>query len=110
MTRLDAPPPWSLKTCPNCGWFVSLATHDLSCPCFDTRTRVAVGWICDDCDLVIGLVGLFTTWAAAISARQLELDVRAARYFSCGSAEETVSITTDHRRNVTTQSRRVGTE
>src|SRR2546428_9529361 len=76
--------------------------------CFDLRTRVVVAWICDNCDIVVGLVGLFTSWLDAISARQHKLDDRAASYFSDVSRNDFQSITSDCRRNVTTESRRHG--
>jgi hypothetical protein len=73
---------------------------------------VAVAWICDHCDVVVDLVGLFTSWPAAIYARQLELDDRAARYFSDSSRQrhQPVSISTDCRRTVTAEFRRHGTK
>jgi ABC-type branched-subunit amino acid transport system ATPase component len=86
--RVTAPsdaPPWAFEPCPGCGRPLALATHELTCPCFDHRTRVAVAWICDDCDLIFGAVGLFTTWSDAISARQRELDDRASLHLSDAS-------------------------
>jgi hypothetical protein len=41
-----------------------------------------VAWICDHCDLVVGLVGLFTSWTAAISAHQRELDRQGGHHLS----------------------------
>jgi hypothetical protein len=81
MTTLDEPP-WASQPCPACGRPVPLDTHELTCPCFSPRTRLAVAWICDRCNLVVGLVGLFTSWAAAVSARQRELDRRGARHIA----------------------------
>ncbi len=43
--------------------------------------------ICDHCDLVLDLLGLLTSWDAAISAHQRELD-RALRYFNAASDDE----------------------
>ncbi len=77
MTSLSDTPPWAFEPCTGCGRPLPLATHELTCPCFDPRTRIAVGWICDGCNLIVGMVGLFTTWVDAISARQRELDDRA---------------------------------
>ena len=57
-----------LPTLLRLGRAVSLAIHELTCPPCDTRTRVAVACICDPCDLVLELLGLFTSWDAAISA------------------------------------------
>jgi hypothetical protein len=108
MSRICDPPPWVFELCLGCGGAIPLATHELTCPCFDLRTRVAVAWICDNCDLFVGLVGLFTSWPDAISARQRELDHRAARYFSDVSRNQSQPITPDCRPNVTTESRRHG--
>ena len=82
MTTIFDPPPWAFELCLGCGRAVPLVAHELTCPCFDSRTRIAVAWICDDCDMVVDLVGLFTSWSAAIAARQGELDDRAARYLT----------------------------
>jgi hypothetical protein len=57
-----------------------------ACPQHDPRIRVAVAWICDDCNLVLGMVGLFTSWTAATYARQDEWDQRAAAYFDVASS------------------------
>ena len=45
-----------------------------------------MAWICEDCDMILGLVDLFTTWSDAVSARQRELDDRASRHLSDTSA------------------------
>ena len=83
-------PPWAFVPCPGCGRLLALAIHELTCPCFDPRTRLAVAWICDDCDEIVGMVGLFTAWSEAISARQVELDGRAASHLSsCLGTERT---------------------
>jgi len=108
MSSFSDPPPWAFEVCIACGRGIPLATHELTCPCFDLRTRVAVAWICDNCDIVVGLVGLFTSWLDAISARQHKLDDRAASYFSDVSRNDFQSITSNCRRNVTTESRRHG--
>jgi phage terminase large subunit GpA-like protein len=79
---LDDQPPWASEPCPACRRSVVLGMHELSCPCSDHRTRVAVAWICDHCDLVVDLVGLFTSWAAALSAHQHELDGRAGHHLA----------------------------
>lgn len=97
------PPPWAYEHCPGCGCDVPLQKHDLSCPRYDPRTRVAVAWICDQCDHVLDLVGLFTDWPAAISACQRELDLRQACYFNNDSLPG--DITTQPRRDITTESR-----
>jgi phage terminase large subunit GpA-like protein len=68
--------PWGEQSCPSCGRRVQLAVHDLSCPCWDTRSWAAVGWICQDCSNVIELLGLFTSWDAALTALGAELDRR----------------------------------
>ena len=70
---------------------------------------MVVACICDHCDLVLDLLGLFTSWDAAISAHQRELDDRTLRYFNAASDDET-SITNDRRRNVTAQFRHGGTK
>jgi hypothetical protein len=108
MTTISDPLPWAFELCPGCGRNVPLATHDLTCWQYDLRTRVAVAWICDDCDLVVGVVGLFTAWDAAISARQRELDDRAGSYFSAASRLQSESITIDRCRNAITEFRRHG--
>ena len=110
MTTAPELPPWTFQRCPGCGRAVPLAAHELTCPRYDTRTRVAVAWICDHCDLVLDLLGLFTSWEAAISAHQRELDNRALRYFNQASLDDSQNITTDRRRNVTAQLRRHGTK
>ena len=103
-------PHWAFQRCPACGRAVPLAAHELTCPRYDTRTRVAVASICDHCDLVLDLLGLFTSWDAAISAHQHELDDRALRYFNEASHDDFQNITTDRRRNVTAEFRRHGTK
>ena len=126
MTPLTDPPPWAFEPCPGCRQPLSLDTHELTCPCFDHRTRVAVAWICDDCDLIVGMVGLFTTWSEAFSARQAELDGRAARCrtrthlrthdmftdndAACLSNLARLTIPAERRRIVTTESRRYSPE
>ena len=87
MSTISDPPPWAFELCLGCGRAVALAAHELTCPCFDPRTRIAVAWICDHCDLIVGMVGLFTTWLDAITARQCELDHRAYRYFNDASGQ-----------------------
>jgi hypothetical protein len=87
MTHLDDAPPWAFELCPGCGRPLPLGTQEFTCPCFDHRTRVAVAWICDDCDLIVGMVGLFTTWLDAITARQRELDDRAHRCLNRASGQ-----------------------
>ena len=109
MTTLSDPPPWTLEPCPDCGRPLPLDTYELTCPCFDSRTRIAVAWICDDCDLIVGVVGLFTTWHDAISARQRLLDERGARYLR-EPPSSVPTITAERRRNVTTESRRYSPE
>jgi hypothetical protein len=81
MIPYSEPPPWAYEVCPGCGCDVSLQKHDLTCWRFDPHTRVAVAWICERCDQVLDIIGLYTSWAAAISACQQELDHRQARYF-----------------------------
>lgn len=108
MTAPSNAPPWAFEPCPGCGRPLPLAIHELTCPCFDPRTRVAVAWICEDCDMILG-VGLFTSWLDAISARQRLLDDRGLRYVGRTSPDFT-TITIDGRRNVITESRRDGTE
>ena len=76
------PPHWALRVCPGCGRDVALLKHDLTCPGHDPRTRVAVAWICGDCDQVLGLVGLFTSWPEAFSAHNRELDEHGPRYIT----------------------------
>ena len=107
---LGEPPPYAFELCPSCGRDVVLATHDLSCLQHDPRIRVAVAWICDDCNLVLGIVGLFTSWTAAIHAHQDELDQRAATYFNVASSggADVPFVSTDRRRNIITESRRCG--
>ena len=77
MTFQDDPPPWSFEVCPGCFGYVPLESHDLSCPCMEDVVRVAVAWICWRCDVVLGLVGLFTSAAEARAALRRELDYRA---------------------------------
>jgi hypothetical protein len=103
MTPLFDTPLWGYEPCTTCGRQVPLTTYELTCPCFDPRTRVLVAWICEDCDIIVGLVGLFTSWSAAISAGQSALD---DRYLGAAST----IITADCRRNVTTESRRHSTK
>ena len=103
-------PPWTFQLCPGCGRAVPLAMHDLTCLPFDIHTRVAVAWICHHCDLVLDLLGLFTSWDAAICAHQRELDDRARRYFNQASHADDQTISTDSRLNVTAQFRRHGTK
>lgn len=81
----------------------------LTCPCFDHRIRIAVAWICDDCDLIVDVVGLFTTWHDAVSARQRALDERGARHLHY-SPSNVPSITNERCRKVTTELRRHSTE
>jgi len=88
MTIAGGPPPWTFQLCSGCGRAVPLAMHELTCPSFDTRTRVAVACICDHCDLVLYLLGLFTSWDTAISAHQRELDARTLRYFNAASDDD----------------------
>jgi len=82
MSTTGGLPPWSFQPCSGCGRPVPLAAHDLTCHFFDIRTRVAVAWICCECQGVLDLLGLFTSWDAAICAHQGELDDRALRYFN----------------------------
>ncbi len=49
-------------------------------PCCDLRVRILVARICDDCDLIAGVIGLFTTRLDALDAHQSALDDRAVRY------------------------------
>jgi hypothetical protein len=107
MTIIFDPPPWAFEPCLGCGRAVPLAAHELTCPCFDPRTRIAVAWICDHCDLVVDIVGLFTSWSAAITGRQDELDARAARLLNHTSASQPGPVTTEPRQNVITESRRL---
>ena len=74
----EDPPP--ARPCPRCGTQVLLSKHDLSCPCqrHYPDSRIVVGWICEDCNLVLELVGLFTSWADAISS--FEQEVRRQRF------------------------------
>ena len=88
-------PHWAFQRFPGCGRAVPLVAHELTCPCYDTRIRVAVASICDHCDLVLDLFGLFTSWDAAISAHQHELDDRALRYFNEVLTRRHLDITTD---------------
>src|SRR5262245_28971134 len=92
MTTIFDPPPWAFELCLGCGRAVYLAAHELTCPCFDPRTRIAVAWICDHCDAVVDIVGLFTSWSAAIAARQDELDARAARYLDDASGSQPAPV------------------
>lgn len=79
------PPP--VKACPRCRTRVFLTRHDLSCHCHHQYPsyRIAVGWICEDCDLVIDLVGLFTSWPDATSSFQQELRRRCSGGLSSSS-------------------------
>ena len=106
MTPLFDTPLWGLEPCTACGRQIPLTAYELTCPCFDPRTRILVAWICEDCDAVLGTVGLFTSWSDAISTGQRALDDRVGRYV--GGASNIV--TTDCRRNVTTESRRDSTK
>lgn len=110
MTTVFHPPPWAFELCLGCGRAISLAAHELTCFCFDPRTRIAVAWICDDCDTIVDLVGLFTSWSAAIAARQAELDVRAARYLDDVSGSQPDPVPLDRRHNVITEPRRYSTK
>ena len=82
-------PPWAFEPCPGCRRPLPLATHELTCPCFDPRTRIAVAWICDDCDVIAGVVSLFTTWLDALAAHQRALDDRALRHLRLASLATT---------------------
>jgi hypothetical protein len=106
MTTIFDPPAWAFEVCLGCGRTVPLAAHELTCPCFDPRTRIAVAWICDHCDIVLDLVGLFTSWSAAIAARQDELDRRLARHLADPSSSQPEMVPTERRRNVVSESRR----
>ena len=101
MTPLFDVPLWGYDSCTTCGRQVPLTAYELTCPCLDPRTRILVAWICEDCDLIAGTVGLFSSWSDAISAGQSALDDRAGRYL--GDAVNIV--TTDRRQNVITESR-----
>jgi len=103
MTPLFDTPLWGYEPCTTCGRQVPLTTYELTCPCFDPRTRILVAWICEDCDIIVGMVGLFTSWSDAISAGQSALD---DRYLGAAST----IITVDCRRNVITESRRRSTK
>jgi hypothetical protein len=106
MTPLFDTPLWGFEPCKTCGRQVPLTAYELTCPCFDPRTRILVAWICEDCDVIVGMVGLFTSWSDAISAGQTTLDDRAGGYF--GNASNIV--TTDRCRNVIAESRRHSTK
>ena len=41
-----------------------------------------MAWICEDCDIIVGMVGLSTSWSDAISTGQRVLDDRAVRYLA----------------------------
>jgi|SRR5262245_11968408 len=110
MTTISDPPAWAFELCLGCGRAVPLATHELTCPCFDPRTRIAVAWICDHCDAVLDLVGLFTSWSAAFAARQDELDHRLARYLTDASGSQPELVPIEHRRDVISESRRHSTK
>jgi len=101
MTPLFDTPLWGFLPCTTCGRQVPLTTYELTCPCFDPRTRILVAWICEDCDVIVGTVGLFTSWSDAISAGQRALDDRTLGYLG----DTSNIVTTDRRRNVTTESR-----
>lgn len=103
MTPLFDMPLWGFQPCTTCGRQVPLTTYELTCPCFDPRTRILVAWICEDCDVIVAMVGLFTSWSDAISAGQRALD---DRYLGGVSN----IVTTHRRRNVTTESRRNNTK
>jgi hypothetical protein len=106
MTPLFDVPLWGYEPCTTCGRQVPLTTYALTCPCFDPRTRILVAWVCEDCDVIAGTVGLFSSWSDAISAGQSTLDDRASRYL--GNASNIV--TSDRRRNVIAESRRSSTK
>ena len=103
MTPLFDVPLWGFELCATCGRQLPLTAYELTCPCSDPRTRILVAWICEDCDVIVGTVGLFTSWSDAISAGQHALD---DRYL--GGASNIV--TTVCRRNVITQSRHDSTK
>src|SRR5215469_13765715 len=105
MTPLFDTPLWGFQSCTTCGRQVPLTTYELTCPCFDPRTRILVAWVCEDCDVIAGTVGLFTSWSDAISAGQRALDDRALGYVG-----DTLNIVTAARRNVTAESRRNSTK
>jgi hypothetical protein len=92
------PPPWAFEVCSSCSREVLLELHDLSCPWVDPRPRAAVAWICNDCDVVLRTIGLFTDWKTALYARQAELDLRCARYFAEHPVHEGAPVTNESRR------------
>ena len=106
MTPLFDTPLWGFQPCTTCRRQLPLTTYELTCPCFDPRTRILVAWICEDCDVIVGVVGLFTSWSDAISAGQRALDDRALGY----SGDTANIVTYDCRRNVTTESRHNSTK
>jgi len=65
-----------------------------------------VAWICEDCDVTAGTVGLFASWSDAISAGQTALDDRAGHHL--GNASNIV--TTERCRSVIAESRRHSTK
>jgi hypothetical protein len=103
MTPLFDMPLWGFEPCTTCRRQIPLTAYELTCPCFDPRTRILVAWICQDCDIIAGTVGLFSSWSDAISAGQTALD---DRYL--GDASNI--FTADCRRNVTTESRHHSTK
>lgn len=77
------PPPWWLEMCVGCHRYLAPELYQLSCCCScnkcghdDRRHLFAVAWICDHCDYVLEVVGLFTNWPAALDARRRALKQR----------------------------------
>jgi hypothetical protein len=109
MSSIRDSPPGAFELCPGFGGAIPLAIHELTCPCFDLRTRVAVAWICDNCDLLVGLVGgLFTSWPDAISARQRKTRRPSRTLLQRRLRQRSQPITPDCRQNITSESRRHG--
>jgi hypothetical protein len=106
MTTLFDIPLWGFEPCTTCARQVPLTAYELTCPCFDPRTRILLAWICEDCDVIVGLVGLFTSWSDAISAGQTALDGRAGAHLG----NDSNIVTTDRCRNVTAESCRHSTK
>jgi len=77
------PPPWWLEMCVGCWRYTALEVYELSCCCSCRRCNhdgerqlSAVAWICDNCDVVVESVGVFTHWPTALDARRQVLKRR----------------------------------
>ena len=81
--RAPEPPIWAFEICVGCARYTTPEIYQLTCCCSCSqcchdhqRYLVALAWICDHCDRVLELVGLYTNWPAAQYARRRALKQR----------------------------------